>query len=758
MKKNIFILAALCILLSGLLPGHALGAQSALFTQEEQDCIEKAGTLKVGYVADQIPISFLNQETGKFDGVSRTIFERISAVSGLRFEYVALPSGAVTYDYLRAEDFDLVTSVEYNEANANARGILMSQPYLSTRKVIIGQPDLSFNISKQLKIALASGSQTIKLVLAEQYPNFEIVDYDSIEHCFDAVKKKKADLLILNQYVAEFWLNKPAYEELKVIPLVGLDDKLCFSAVVSLEHTDEQEWTEKETIIQVINKAIGVITQDEIANYIIEETLGHQYNYSLADFAYRYRYSILLLGIILIILCCLIFVSIYLYVKTLNARAEAKAKDQFLSMMSHEIRTPLNGLIGLNYLMAQNLDRHEKLTSYLRQSSSTAQYLLLLVNNILDMSKLQENKTEVGHKPFSLPTLIETIDIIERKHMEYKGIIFSIQTDISFPVLLGDEVRIQQIILNLLDNACKFTNSSGHVTLSVSQTPLGKDRVETRVEVSDTGCGMSPEFQKKIFDSFTRELNTVSKGNQGAGLGMSISYQLAKLMKGDLTVESRTGEGSRFVFRFPAEISDEEAPSRKPEITDPHGEFIVPIPDVRKRPGTAADKTDPDSKTDKKTPGEEPDSRQPDGEGTESGASGTKDADGQISGPEEPVRKILVAEDNELNAEILIDLLEEEGYTVVLAENGLIASNIFSVSAPGEFSHILMDLMMPVMNGFETTEMIRKMARPDAKTVRIFACTANSSPADREKAKQCGMDGFLTKPIDVRQLLALLNK
>ncbi len=777
MKRNFFITVVLCVFLAGLLPGLSVQAKETLFTQEELDCIANAGTLKVGYVADRIPISFQNQATGDFDGVSRILFDRIAELSGLRFEYVALPAGSVTYDYLRGQSFDLVTSVEYNEANAHARGILMSEPYLSTRKVIIGKPDLSFNMSEHLKIAVATGSQTLKLVLAKQYPNFEIVDYDSIEHCFDAVKKQEADLLILNQYVAEFWLNKPFYEDLQVIPLIGLDDKLCFSAVVSLEHTDEKEWAEKETIINIINKTVGAITQDEIANYIIMETLNHQYNYNLSDFAYRYRYSITGLVFILILICGLIFVSIYLYMKTLNARAEAKAKDQFLSMMSHEIRTPLNGLIGLNYLMAQNIDRHEKLTSYLRQSSSTAHYLLSLVNNILDISKLQENKTEVSHKPFSLPTLIETIDVIERKHMEYKGIIFSIQTDIPHPVLLGDEVRIQQVILNLLDNACKFTNSSGHVTLKASQTPLGKDRVSTRIEVSDTGCGMSTEFQEKIFDSFTRELNTVSKGNQGTGLGMSISYQLAKLMKGDLTVESHPGEGSRFVFQFPAEISTDEAPRRKPEITDPRGEFIVPLPDVR-RPFDRSAGTSVHSADNKNKPSQDgvnpaggkhlekdahpaddscSDGRNHDSTNGPEGKTPKESAD-SISAPEEPAGKILIAEDNELNAEILIDLLEEEGYSVVLAENGLIAANTFSVSAPGEFSHILMDLMMPVMNGFETTEMIRRMARPDAKTVRIYACTANSSPADRARAKQCGMDDFLTKPINIGQLLDLLEK
>ena len=193
---------------------------------------------KVGYVQDRKPVSFIN-ESGELGGITRYILDRISELSGVEFEYVALPTGSVTYDYLLNEGFDLVTSVEYNEENKQARGILISDPYLSSQKVIVAREGVEFSYNADLKVAVSTGSQTLKKVLTRIFPNFELVDYDSVEACLDAMKRGEADLLIQNQYVAEYWLYRPSYENLKVIPIMGLEDKLCFSAVVPLEYSGD---------------------------------------------------------------------------------------------------------------------------------------------------------------------------------------------------------------------------------------------------------------------------------------------------------------------------------------------------------------------------------------------------------------------------------------------------------------------------------------------------------------------------------------
>ncbi len=665
------------------------------FTPEEIARNREFGVLKVGYVSDRNPISFRNKE-GELDGVSRKIFDRLQEISGLQFEYVALPSGPVTYDYLLGEGFDFVTSVEYNEENKKARGILISHPYLTSKKVVVGRPDLVFDANAHLRVAVSTGSQTLKKVMAAMYPNFELVDYETMEDCFDAVNDGKVDILIQNQFVAERYLYKPVYEKLIVVPVIGMDDELCFSAVTPLEDTGGKEWERCEELLNVIDRAIALLTEDEVTNYIIEGTMENIYDLTYEDLFYRYRYALLALAAAFVLVLVMIAMIARYRLRTADAQAEAKAKGNFLSTMSHEIRTPLNGMIGLNYLMEQNLDDRQKMKDYLRQSSSTAKYLQSLISDILDMSKLEMNKMELVSSPFSLKDALAVIETIERSRMTEKEIDFRMDMDVPHPFIVGDEVRLEQIILNIIDNAYKFTPAGGSVRVQVRQTPSGDGKTSTEIKVSDTGCGISEEFQQKIFHMFTQERSTVSKGNQGTGLGMSISYLLAELMGGDLRVESKLGQGSCFTFSFPAEIVQE----------DPR-----------------------------------------------TGRQDTETRAGEI--PEDC--HILIAEDNELNGQILTEILREEGFWTSLAVNGQVAVDLFKASAQGEYSAILMDLRMPEKDGYEAAKEIRALPRPDAKTVRIFACTADSFQEDREKAIACGMDNFVAKPVDVKKLIMLLR-
>ena len=277
--------------------------------------------------------------------------------------------------------------------------------------------------------------------------------------------------------------------------------------------------------------------------------------------------------------------------------------------------------------------------------------------------------------------------------MTDKGLTYTVNADITFPYLLGDQVRIQQVLLNLLDNARKFTQEGGRVEMSLKQKKSDDGKIITSITVSDNGKGMSDEFRKHIFDVFSQELDTVSKGNQGTGLGLSISRRLALLMGGDLTVVSKKGEGSVFTFTFAAQLS--EAPKNEKERS------VV--------------------------------------------SCGAKP-------------HVLVAEDNELNGEIILELLNNGGFEAELAENGEKALKMFCDSEPGTYDIILMDLLMPYMDGFEATKAIRALDRPDAKTVHIFACTANSFTEERDKAIKCGMDDFISKPVDIEELFRKLNK
>ena len=670
-------------------PAWAAGADQGLdLTEAERAYVESAGPLKVGYIQDRIPITFMD-ENGQCAGISRYIFDRVAELSGLTFEYAPLPTGDVTYDYLLGEGYDLVTSVEYNRENQKARGILISDPYLSTRKVVVARDDRDFSYGADLTVAISSGSQTIRKVLTDTYPNFVPVNYDSIPACFEAVLSGEADLMIQNQYVVEYWFAKPSYEQLKVIPMLDMDDELCFSAVVSFDGQPGPTQEEGRVLIDILDKAISRLTEDEIGSYIIQSTMACQYELDLGDFVYRYRLAVGVLTAAGLVILTLAVLLTRQRVRSVQARADAKAKGEFLSAMSHELRTPLNGLIGLNYLMDQKLDEPEKLSGYLRQSSSTAKYLLSLVNDILDMSQLQDGKLELEEQPVDLELVAATTDTIVRGAMDEKGLEF--QTDISLPCphVMGDMSRIQQVILNLLDNARKFTPSGGHVSLRMEQSLTEGGPVVTRVLVTDDGQGMSEDFQKYVFDSFAKEQTAVSTGDQGTGLGLPISSRLARMMGGELTFTSQKGKGSQFIFSFSARPADSPRQAH----------------DARSGRG----------------------------------------------------RSILVAEDNELNREIMSELLESEGFSPVVAKNGREAVDAFLSAPAGTFDTVLMDLLMPEMDGFAAAEAIRASGRPDAKTVKIIACTANSSAEDRAQARAAGMDGFLAKPVDVDELMAALG-
>ena len=669
--------------------------QSALqLTAEEESYISSHKSLKIGFVQDRIPVSF-SDENGELAGISRYIFDHVSELCGIKFEYVPLPTNDVTYDYLLNGGFDLVSSVEYNKENQRAKGILISNPYLSSRKVVVARDGLEFRYDANLSIAVSTGSQTLKKVLSKSYPNFKLVDYPSITACFDAIKSGKADLMIQNQYVVEHWISKPIYEKLKVIPVLGLDDQLCFSAVVAFGENSEASQKDGKVLINILNKAIASMTEDEIGSFTIQGIMENQYSFTLSDFLYRYRYAVITLAILILVILILAVMFVRQHIRLAENKADAKIKSQFLSTMSHEIRTPMNGLIGLNYLMSQKLEDKEQLRDYLRQSTVTANYLLSLINDMLDMSRLQAQNLELELHPVDLELLLNTVSSIAQNAMADKKLIYNVNSKLSWPCILGDEVRIQQVLLNLLDNAKKFTPKGGRVDLSLNQEMTDSGKVLTTATVSDTGRGMSEEFQKHIFDTFAQELDTVSKGNQGTGLGLPISRRLAMLMGGDLTFISRKEEGSSFTFTFTAQ------PAELPE-----NEYYPTPTDDLKQQNT----------------------------------------------------KILIAEDNELNGEIILELLQSVGFEAELAENGKIALQMFSNSEPGTFGVILMDLLMPEMDGFETAKAIRALDRPDAKTVRIFACTANSLTENKDKALASGMDDFIEKPVDVKELLKKINE
>ncbi|HJJ47867.1 MAG TPA: ATP-binding protein [Methanocorpusculum sp.] len=422
-----------------------------------------------------------------------------------------------------------------------------------------------------------------------------------------------------------------------------------------------------------------------------------------ADVYYKQSNSFKFLTIGFLIVICIVFIVIIIFFyratyASINARAEAKARAEFLSNMSHEIRTPLNGIIGLIQLAKLHKDDPIRVNDDVEKMDQSAQYLLSLVNDILDISKLDAGKVEINPRPTSLEVLVDHVVSIEHGVMEKRGINFVPVHTLPFPSVYIDERPVKQILINILGNASKFTPENGTVTFTVTQEKTGDAEVTTKFIIADTGRGMSKEFCEKIFDEFTQDRSANEQSQKGTGLGMAISYRLAKAMGGDISVESEPGAGSTFTVVIPSKIADANEVKEAVKVKE-----SLPAIDTSKL-------------------------------------------------------HILLAEDNEINAEILMELFEDENIPVDHVVNGEEAVQKFHDSEPNVYNVILMDIQMPVMNGYEATAKIRALDREDAKSVYIFACTANTFEEDKMKAFEAGMNDFITKPVDIRLLMDKLNE
>lgn len=412
--------------------------------------------------------------------------------------------------------------------------------------------------------------------------------------------------------------------------------------------------------------------------------------------------SIVMLFVMMSAIVVLLMMLFYSKQKTIRANATAQARSDFLSNMSHEIRTPLNGLIGLNHLMEMHIDDKERLKEYLVKFDETASYLLTLVNNILDMSKLQAGKSDLDHETMDIEDLFNQVCNMQRENMMTHDINFVREKNIYWKWVIGDKIRLMQVLMNLLGNAAKFTPPGGTVRFIMEQQTLADGRMETIFRVEDTGCGISREFLKHIFESFTQERAAQKTSNKGTGLGLAISYELVKRMGGGLTVQSKRGVGSNFIVTLPTKLSGG---------------------------------------------GESKDEKSNDKPTASPVAAGGREA-----------LNVLIAEDNDLNADILTEILQTKGFTSKRATNGEEAVAMFEASALGEFNVVLMDVQMPVMNGYKAAMAIRGLPRPDAAIVPIFACTANTFKEDKDRAFESGMTDFLAKPIDIDEMMRKLTR
>ncbi|MDE6788075.1 MAG: response regulator [Ruminococcus sp.] len=391
----------------------------------------------------------------------------------------------------------------------------------------------------------------------------------------------------------------------------------------------------------------------------------------------------------------------------LQANAANKAKSIFLSNMSHDIRTPMNAIMGFTNLAVMHIDRREQVEDYLKKIMSSGNHLLSLINNVLDMSQIESGKIQIEETLCSLSDILHNIKNIIYTHLQEKRLEFHIETaNIINDNIYCDKLRLNQALLNIISNSIKYTNEGGKITLKISEkagTIHGFSDYEFCI--TDNGIGMSEDFLSHIYELFARERNTTNSGIQGTGLGMAITKNIIDTMNGTIDVKSQKGIGTEVIIRLPLRF-DMEIKETAPESSQNTGESEITV----------------NNKSDSVT------------------------------------KRILLVEDNELNQEIAEEILSSNGFEVEIADNGKIAVDMLKNSVPKYYSLILMDIQMPVMNGYEAAKTIRSLENKKLASIPIFAMTANAFEEDKQNALKCGMNGHIAKPIDIAKLISLLNK
>ena len=642
----------------------------------------------MGYLKDNLP--FCGEENGKLTGILGTVLDTVQEKYEITIKAVPCSTGVQMNEALQSGEIDIAGPIIQDLYMQEQFQVVLTDVIFDITPVVIYQgKDYSSSLSA---IAATETSLYSELMVSLLFPDAEIKQYDTQEECLEAVAKGKVGATVIPSSKINLLNESPLTKSLSFAEMAKRQELAMFTT------------RGNRRAATIINKAIEqssnilngvVLAQNSVSEkkMTLQDVLAEY-----ADFAIGISFVIIF---VLLLLVYFLSVSRQKQMEALkeaqNANAANIAKTTFLNHMSHDIRTPMNAIVGFTDIALKKKPDKE-VENCLKKIRQSSEYLMTLINDVLDISRIESGKLEYKPVPVDLRDMINTVLSIARGYMENRDLNFYVSgEELKNPYVMADELRIREVLLNIISNAVKFTKDGGTISFIAENSP-GNDEhhIIVRYRISDTGIGMSEEFQARIFDEFSQENGGARTSYKGTGLGMAIAKQYVNLMGGKIEVSSRQGIGSTFTVEIPLLIAEQVLTEKEEKL--------------RK----------------------------------------AMDLQGL---------HVLLAEDNDLNAEIAVVLLEEKGMVVTRTVDGKSALTQFCNTAPGTFDLILMDIMMPEMNGYESTKAIRNLPdRPDGKKIPIIAMTANAFAEDVQAALNAGMNDHVVKPVDMEILISVITK